>query len=161
MTTKDIVELFKIKEEVLKEYELLDKYNCMITEWLTTNELDMNQLIRYMLVGFFFDYRAANHKGESFNTIIKAEESKMERLIKKHPDFFKKHNLADNDFIMKAMIFNRYFGREIKDTEDYLNQLKVKQFNSISGDTLFNFVVNGAYTLLHPKKWIKLAILLL
>ena len=129
MTVEDkIIELFWYSSEERKLFAYIDTYMSALENWFGENRMNDAQLVRYMLVGLFLEYRAANHRGEDFNTNI----YEWNTLYLK-PKTIQKHKTI-----------NKYLGHPIDTTDEYLKQLQTKDVSSFT-KRLFDFVIYGKY----------------
>jgi len=67
--------------------------------------MDDKQLVRYMLMGFFLHYRAANHAGDDFDTIAYGEQNPV---------------ILSKTTIQKFQTLNKYLDHPIEAPEEYL-----------------------------------------
>jgi hypothetical protein len=122
-----IIELFWYSSKDRELFPYIDAYMIALENWLGKNQMNDEQLVRYMLVGIFLHYRAANHVGDDFNTITYGE---WNRAI-----FSKKT-------IQQFQTINQYLGHPIDTTEEYLQLLQIKDLSKFTR-SLFDFVVIG------------------
>lgn len=72
------------QKELFPENEELEQ---KLIGWLKNNTLTEEQLIRFMVIGFFPDYRACVHLGKEFSTAPKDNENAGESLRAKNELF--------------------------------------------------------------------------
>ena len=125
--TNEILDLFEYEDDAREIFNYIKDYMNKIEEWIKSNQFNEQQLFRYMLVGFFLDYRASVHHGEQFHTIYK----KWSNIENRKRD--KK----------RLIIFNKYYSKEIENTKEYLKLLTIEKNFDVSGEDLFNFVIHG------------------
>ena len=116
-----IIKIFSFNKKEKEIFDFLNEYENKIKDWLKENNFNKEQLLRFMIVGLYPYYRAYNHRGEDFTTIIE------------------NRNTSNN--IEVFVIFNSYYNNQIKDTEEYLNLLTLDEKLEISPEDFFNFVV--------------------
>lgn len=124
---KKIIDLFDYKEDERKIFNYINVYMNEIKEWIKSNQFSVKQLFRYMLTGFFLSYKASIHLGGQFHTIYKK---------------WNVDNASDREK-ERVIIFNKYYGKEIENTKEYLKLLTIEKNYDVSGEDLFNFVVHG------------------
>jgi len=122
-----IIELFwySSKERELLPY--IDAYMTALENWLREHRMNDEQLVRYMLVGLFLHYRAANHVGDDFNTITYEWSRRTLRP----------------QTLQKFQSINKYLGHSIDTTEEYLQLLGTRDVANFT-ERLFDFVVMGS-----------------
>ncbi|HYF65744.1 MAG TPA: ATPase, T2SS/T4P/T4SS family [Herpetosiphonaceae bacterium] len=136
-----IIELFR-PEDLWRCYGLIDRFLNEIDEWLPIHTLNRDQLIRYMLVGFFPLWRAANHLGSDMQTI--PESWHLDRTP----------HMPEQE---RAATFNRLYGRPIRDSLDYLDIITGNTHNEFDwfADGMFTYVIHGPTRSLTASAWHK------
>lgn len=99
-----IMTLFR-PDDRWRRWPNMAEYLPALDAWRPIHTFTDAQLVRYMLVGFYSDYRTANHLGTDFQT---------------HPDRWMLHQHPYTPHQAKVATFNRVFGRPIEDSLDYL-----------------------------------------
>ncbi len=123
----EIIKLFWYSSQEREVLPYIDAYMAALENWLGENRMTDEQLVRYMLVGLFLHYRAANHVGDDFNTIT-YEWSR--RTLKPK-------------ILQKFQTINKYLGHPIDTTEEYLRLLGTRDVANFT-KRLFEFVVMGS-----------------
>ena len=154
MTEQDYNEIIKVfmpSDDECKLYEYLDSYRGKICKYLINNTLNQDQLKHYMLIGFWINYRAANHHGGDFSTVIKKKEFYDQAYIDDLNEYFKDilvgkfdvdlYNRGDEDFSIKVKLYNKYF-TPIKDTSEYINATSYI-VDYPSGNNFYRFVIDA------------------
>ena len=90
--------------------------------------MDDEQLTRYMLVGLFLHYRAANHMGNEFTTNTFGEYGQA---------------ILPPKTIQQFLTINNQLGHSIDTTDEYLRLLQTQDVASFT-QNLFDFVVRGS-----------------
>lgn len=121
---KKILKLFSFSDKQLLKFKYLSEYSIRLNEWLSNNTLNDEQVFRFMLIGFFVEYRGSVHLGSNFRTI---------EVDSIHSTRMKE----------KSIIFNESFNKPIKTTQEYLQLVGLKKISSVSSNALFNFVIYG------------------
>jgi hypothetical protein len=127
----EIIKLFRYPPEERALFPYIDAYMAAMENWLDENQMDDKQLVRYMLAGIFLEYRAANHMGNTFHTMIDTWTNMHLRPKTKQ----------------KFQTINKYLGRPIETTEEYLQRLQAQNAADFARlyKSLFDFVVYGKY----------------
>lgn len=114
----EIIDLFRFNEVIYEEVKKI--YN--------DKKLTEEQLVRYMLIGFYNDFRVGYYYG-GFNT---KKENKIE---------------YGNNFQKRKKIFNKYFGKEINNPEEFKELIDFRLMKiEESTNNLLNFVITGNIT---------------
>lgn len=123
MEKSKIVKLFEFTQEIKNIYDFLDKYTTKINNYLNKKDFTDEQLTRYMLIGLLPEYRGCVHRGENFSTkiISKINTNKTEKFL----------------------VFNKYFGKEIENTREYINNIYLNEIHEINENILYKFVITG------------------
>lgn len=126
---ESIVELFSFERKQRNLWEYLDKYSILIEEWLNKNDFNDEQLVRFMLIGLFPLYRASVHGACTFTTDI-------EKNIRV--------NLGIRVSEKKLFeVFNQISEEFIQNSQHYLKLLNLSDLRNVTGDSFFEFVING------------------
>jgi len=120
---------YSVKERQLFAY--IDTYMTAMDNWLGENQMNDDQLVRFMLVGLFPHYRAANHTGNEFTTITYGEWNQA---------------ILQPKTIQQIKIINKYLGHPIKSVDEYLRLLHIKDVVDFTKH-MFEFVVMGPFHL--------------
>lgn len=124
MDNINLIEMFSFTEKEKKIWKPLSDYSEKIDNWMKQNSMTEDQLIRFVLIGFFVEYRASNHRGDSFNTDIQNRELTQLKITKYN-------------------IVNSLLGRAITSTQDYLTLIKLVDMKNLSGEALYHFVIDN------------------
>ena len=124
-----IIELFSYSSKERELFPYIDAYMTSLESWLGENQMNDQQLVRYMLVGLFLHYRAANHIGDDFNTITYGERSRA---------------VVNSKTLQMFQTINNYLGYSIDTTKEYLQLLQARDIANFIG-SMFDFVVYGKY----------------
>ena len=122
-----IIELFRYSPKEREVFPYIDAYMTALENWLRENRMNDEQLVRYMLVGLFLHYRAANHMGDDFKTITYGEWNRA---------------ILQPKTIQQFKTINKYLDHPIESTEEYLRLLQSKNVVNFT-EHLFDFVVMG------------------
>lgn len=135
-----IVELFSIPNIYFKVHSYYEEYSKLINQWLIENTLDRDQLLRYALVHLLHYYRQCNYLGENFSTIVNSSDYHNNLKYIRKKEKLEEYNIK----IKKYKSFNKYFGIQIKTTEEYrviMNLEKIEK--NLNGKILFKYVIFG------------------
>jgi len=122
-----IIELFKYSSKERELFPYIDAYMVALENWFGENQMNDEQLVRYMLVGLFLRYRAANHIGNDFNTITYGEWSRA---------------ILSSKTIQQFEIIKKSLGHPIESTDEYLRLIQIEDVVDFT-KRLFNFVIMG------------------
>ena len=123
-----IIKLFWYSSKERELFPYIDAYMTSLEKWLGENQMDDERLVRYMLVGLFLHYRAANHIGDDFKTITYGEWNRA---------------VLGSNTLQKFQTINKYLGHPIETTDEYLQLLQIKDVAKFT-ESLFDFVVIGS-----------------
>ena len=128
-SNSEIIELFSFDDTIKIIFPFLNIYSEQIELWLTNNEFTKDQLFRFVIVGLLVEYFATSHQGNNFNTNLK-----LWKKLENRPETKR-----------KLEIFNNLYGKEIKNSKEYLNLLTVDNLDNIEldGKFLFNYVIDN------------------
>lgn len=130
MIYKYIFDLYRYDAEDRMIFKSIDQYTHYIDLWIRSNTMNDAQIFRYMLAGFFVDYKACIHLGRNFTTILW-------KTMKKDRDR------------LKLEVFNHCLGSPIKDTSTYIIFMHCRTVQDLNllqtGSGLFSFVCSGTY----------------
>jgi hypothetical protein len=122
-----IIELFKYSSKERELIPYIDAYMTVLENWLGENRMNDEQLVRYMLVGLFLHYRAANHMGNDFNTNTYGEWSRA---------------ILSSKTTQQFKTINKFLRHPIESTDEYLRLLQIKDVVDFT-KRLFDFVIMG------------------
>ena len=119
----EIINIFSFNNEIRKRYSKLNDYMLLISNWLKKNKLNTEQIIRYMLMGFYLSYRASVHMSTTFTT--------------------KKEDYKNDEIRLKCKFFNKINTKPLVSTKEYIDLLNIKDILYFRGLNMFKFVIDG------------------
>ena len=126
--SEKIIELFWYSSKARELFPYINDYMVALGNWLDENEMDDEQLIRYMLAGLFLHYRAANHMGNEFTTNTYGEFGKA---------------VLPSKTLQQFLTINKRLGHSIDTTDEYLRLLLTQDVAQFI-EKMFDFVVMGS-----------------
>ena len=127
--------VFRPTEIETRAWRYLANYIRLLDEWCSDHELKREQIIRLMLVGFLPYYRRSNNFGSVVTTDLNMFEKRGGKRGSRYWAMFE--------------TYNKIAGKPITSTAEYISLLGLQRLTDgagISGEKLFDFVLNGKKT---------------
>lgn len=159
MRFREVRRLFAFSKQDRQVFAYIEEYSRRIDSWLKKNSPDRECTKRYILAGFWLDYRAANHGGENFVVNHTSAEERLARetrirelmaepnrkmpingLPQSNIARLLKKEFAREDKRREA--YFKYYSKPINATGEYLDLVGFP-YDEDPADYLFNFVVHG------------------
>lgn len=157
----DIINELRFKEKTCKIFPYIQHYHDLLDSWMEKNDITEEILKRYILISFWMEYRAGNHRGDgiTIKPISADEYLKNKRKIhdlagkmeKKYTDKVTNYNpkkeikLDENYFECekRRKYYFKYFTKPINSTKEYLELTGFPPHGINPGEYLYTFVISG------------------
>ena len=121
---QEIINVFKFSNFQRTFSKSISDYSELIDNWLIENKLSNEQLLRYMIVGFYIDFKVCDDQDAEFTTELDSWPN-----IERRPQLRK-----------KLEYFNQFYGRAITSHKEYLDLIS---FDIFKGENFFKFVIGN------------------
>lgn len=150
---ENIIEIFSYSSEEQNVFPYINKYMILINSHLNKYKLTEKQLVRFMLIGFFLDYRASCHHGSIFSTISNPPKELLDQdfvndfntkfgSIMTTPMTLENANYFSNITTEKCKYYNS-LRKRINNTNEYIKLIGIPLIENIDGLSMYNYVISG------------------